>query len=126
MAPKGVVAAASKDLPGNPEDLLETVEITARHPLSERDTSYAFDYLYSTAYTATIKLNDFRYTAFTVSNALIERKPEHLSSTDRVKSFAAKSVPHTPACLVAHIACSQQVRLSKCPTRDHAQCCASV
>lgn len=88
MAPKGVVAAASKDLPKNIDDLLQKVTIAAIHPLEERHAPEAFDYLWSTTHTATVKLQDYRHTAFTTPNALVEASEAwSMTSSDRVQLF---------------------------------------
>ena len=92
MAPKGVVAAAQKDLPKDPEELLEQVQANALHPLAERENARAFDYLWSTAWTAAVKLQDYRYTSFTSPASHVQPKLEDITSSDRRRLFAEKSV----------------------------------
>lgn len=92
MAPKGVVAAAQKDLPKDPEELLEQVQANALHPLAERENARAFDYLWSTAWTAAVKLQDYRYTCFTSPASHVQPKLQNITSSDRRRLFAEKLV----------------------------------
>lgn len=96
MAPKGVVAAAQKDLPSDPEELLEKVQANALRPLSAREDAYAFDYLWATWITAAVKLQDYRYSSFTTPNARAPAYQQAYSSSDRRKLFTEKSVCPKP------------------------------